>query len=296
MKISVVICTRNRAASLERTLASLEACTAPPVDWEVIVVDNGGTDDTKDVVSSFEGRLPVHYTYEGNAGLSNARNHGVKTATGDYILWTDDDVTVDPGWLVAYADTFAKNPDAALFAGRIDAVLEEPSPPWFVRGKASLVHLLVIRNFESQEPLSNDVLPYGANFAVRTAEQRQFLYDPELGVAPGRRRNGEETAVARSILASGASGVTVPAALAYHFTPLARQTRSFVRAYHIAMGEENYWNERNKFLFPRLAKNYVQRLVLQFAGMNWVEPFARHAYWTGVRDARRAAETSGKAQ
>ena len=239
MRITVVICTRNRAESLARTLKSFVDMAPPTCSWDMLVVDNGSSDDTGKVIASFADRLPIRGHVEPKAGLSNARNCAVAVAQGDYMAWTDDDVLVDRQWLIAYQEAFARWPDAALFAGRIQPVLEEPCVPWFRDNLALVGGALALRDF-GDEPLPLQVagyLPWGANFAVRTREQRQFLYDPELGVAPGRRRLGEETAVFNAMLQAGCKGYWVPDSRVRHLIGKDRQTIRYLRNYYAAVGE-----------------------------------------------------------
>ena len=94
--VSVIVPTRNRAASLEKLLASLEAQTGP--SFEVIVVDDGSTDATPEVAKRF---ACVRYVRGNAAGAVDARCVGVKTATGGVLAFTDDDCVVDSGWLSA---------------------------------------------------------------------------------------------------------------------------------------------------------------------------------------------------
>src|SRR5690349_14130582 len=102
MMITVAICSLNRAESLRRTLTSLTAMRIPAdLAWETLVVNNEGTDHTDQVIDSFVGRLPIRRAMEPRRGLSNARNRAIDEARGDYIIWTDDDVVVDPSWLAA---------------------------------------------------------------------------------------------------------------------------------------------------------------------------------------------------
>ena len=131
MHITVLICTRNRAEQLRRTLEAATAIETPGTSWELLVIDNGSSDHTPEVVESFAERLPIRRVSEPQAGLSNARNRGVAEANGSYICWTDDDVLIDPHWLSAYAGAFAHHPEAAYFGGPIELVLEEPTPSWF---------------------------------------------------------------------------------------------------------------------------------------------------------------------
>lgn len=101
MNVSVVICTRNRADSLEKTLASLAQVEVPP-DWkaELLIVDNGSSDHTRTVVErSSHPAISIQYVHEPVAGLARARNTGLALARGQVILFTDDDVRPVRNWL-----------------------------------------------------------------------------------------------------------------------------------------------------------------------------------------------------
>jgi glucosyl-dolichyl phosphate glucuronosyltransferase len=241
--ISVIICTRNRAAQLGAVLTSMVEMVKPAgIDWEICIVDNGSTDHTAEVVESFAGRLPIRRVREDLAGLSNARNRGVAEAAGRYLCWTDDDVLVDPQWLAAYAAAFEQFPTAAIFGGRILPSLEPPTPAWFAEnaGEWPLTSLLAARDLgDETTPLSfeGDKVPWGANFAVRAEEQRRCLYDPRLGVSPNQKRLGEETEVMYRLFQQGAEGRWVPGAKVHHIIPQRRQSYDYVHEYFFAMGE-----------------------------------------------------------
>lgn len=239
--LSMVMCTRNRAEQLRRVLESAAAMVIPPGQtWEFLLVDNGSTDHTAEVVAAFADRLPIRRVWQPEAGLSNARNAGVAAASGDYILWTDDDVVIDPGWLAAYADAFKAYPDAAIFGGVIEPVYEVEPPQWFRENEDLLSHLVAKRDFgPERRVLENDLatIPYGANFALRTAEQKRHRYDPELGVSPNHKRLGEETAVIQAIRNAGGVSVWVPGARVHHLIPASRMTPDYVRIYNRSRGE-----------------------------------------------------------
>ena len=98
--ITIAICTYDRARNLRDTLESLHQMTVPVgAEPEVIVVDNNSTDDTESFVEALAARnsLSLRYLFEPKQGLSHARNCAVHAARGTYIIWTDDDVRVDPG-------------------------------------------------------------------------------------------------------------------------------------------------------------------------------------------------------
>lgn len=107
--VSVVICTRNRAASLRRCLAFLQIQHCKPL--EVIVVDNGSeSDDTRFAADAFGAR----YIREDVAGLDVARNTGARAAKGSIIAYTDDDTQPDPYWVYRIMEAFKDQRIAAM--------------------------------------------------------------------------------------------------------------------------------------------------------------------------------------
>jgi hypothetical protein len=244
LEITVLICTRNRAAQLRSVLESVTRLRIPPgLQWELVVIDNGSSDNTGEVVQSFGERLPVRLVREDTPGLSNARNSGVAEARGRYICWTDDDVVIDEGWLAAYVAAFQAHPDAVVFGGRISPVLEAPTPAWVsqLADEWPLTSVFARREWGGVPiPLDFDrgVIPWGANFAVRTREQRQVAYDPNLGVSPLQKRVGEEAEVIyRMLNEPGATGWWTPDAKVQHIIPPKRQTLAHVFEFSAANGE-----------------------------------------------------------
>lgn len=103
MRLSIIIATKDRASYLRRALASFEAQVGAP-SFEVIVVDNGSSDDTKGVVDAQAARerFPLTYVYEAEPNRGKARNRGIERATGYLVLFCDDDVIAPPGFLAAH--------------------------------------------------------------------------------------------------------------------------------------------------------------------------------------------------
>lgn len=133
---SVIVCTRNRAPLLRRCLQSLAA--DPTVRrFEVIVVDNGSTDETAQVVrEASAGHLEIHYLFEEVAGLSVARNTAMGAARGEVLIFTDDDVTVVPGWAGALAAAFV-DPAVGAAGGRIVPEWIIAPPEWMLGALAA---------------------------------------------------------------------------------------------------------------------------------------------------------------
>jgi glycosyltransferase involved in cell wall biosynthesis len=241
MKQSVVVCTRDRAASLARLLDSLARCEPPRhASWQVVVVDNGSRDGTPAVLESFRERLPLVALREPQPGLSRARNAGLDAADGDYLLWTDDDVALSRGWLRAYEAAFEAHPDAAFFGGPIRPRFEGSPPRWLPPMLPEL--RTAFAALEQPDPRGrldrrSPHLPYGANLVVRGAEQRCFRFDLRRGRQPGPILfSGEESDVLRRIARAGGTGVWVPDAEVEHWIDPARQTRAYLRRYYAGDG------------------------------------------------------------
>jgi hypothetical protein len=242
MKISVAICTWNRSRLLQRTLEKLcEMDVDRRFSWELILVDNNSTDDTTQVVNQYVGILPLHVVRESIQGHSQSRNRAISEATGDYLVWTDNDVLVCKNWLSSYFDAFTAEPDVFFFGGVIDPVFDPPGrPDWLESTWEKCKPVYAARDLgEMPVKLNENRLPYGANFAIRADIQRQYLYDPELGRVSSGMMGDDETQVLKQIARSGGTGRWVPAAKVQHIIPADRATERYVRSYFIAQGQAN---------------------------------------------------------
>jgi glycosyltransferase involved in cell wall biosynthesis len=108
--LSVVICTYNRASYLEPALNSLTAQTLPTDRYEIVIIDDGSSDSTKEVVGRFDRKLPVKYFYQENAGLAAAKNLGIDRSKGDILFFFDDDDVASPRLLEEHMRSHGKYP------------------------------------------------------------------------------------------------------------------------------------------------------------------------------------------
>jgi glycosyltransferase involved in cell wall biosynthesis len=122
-KISVVIPVYNGALFIQDALQSVLSQTAPPI--EIIVVDDGSTDGTMDVVRLVNSTVPIRYRRQENQGPSAARNLGVSMAGGDWIAFLDADDIWHPERLAIQADLARAHPDVALFSSETDYIDEK---------------------------------------------------------------------------------------------------------------------------------------------------------------------------
>jgi glycosyltransferase involved in cell wall biosynthesis len=239
MNVSVAICTWNRATLLRQTLNSMLSLRIPSgVTWELVVIDNNSADGTQGVLVDYAGNLPLRRFFEPVPGQTIARNRAINEVRGDLIIWTDDDVLVDPGWLAAYVDAADRFPTAAFFGGPIIPVFEGEPPRWLQRTYPAIKSAYAARDLGNEPgPLTEGNFPFGANMAARTHAQRRYLFDPSLGLSPGRSLRGDESAVFRAMVGDGLEGRWVRDAKVQHFIPRERQTLRYLRAFYRGMGQ-----------------------------------------------------------
>lgn len=123
LSVSVVICTRNRAASLVATFEALQAAAArvPHISLEVIVVDNGSTDDTSATLDAWAdgAAIKVRTLFEPRLGLAIARNTGVNASNGDIIVFTDDDCRLQDNYFEKLLEIYDALPSPRIIGGRV---------------------------------------------------------------------------------------------------------------------------------------------------------------------------------
>lgn len=133
MHLTIIIPTYNRAESLARTLDSILQVNLPSkVKVDVLVVDNNSPDHTKHTVeeSAKKAPFPIRHILETRQGSNHARNRGIAEAQGSHLVFTDDDVIVEPEWLNDFINAFRNYPDAACVTGRVVPRFFEPRPEW----------------------------------------------------------------------------------------------------------------------------------------------------------------------
>jgi hypothetical protein len=233
--VSVVICTWNRCESLRSTLESLTHVTIPAgQEWEVVVVNNNCSDGTDEVLKAFQTKLPLRTVFEPALGASRARNAGVAAASGDLLLFTDDDVELDAGWMTAYCAASDAWPDAWYFAGAIRPRFAQEVPHWLRTHQRALRGMLSLQDLGPESrPLRHDEFPWGPNMAVRHKAFAHASFDANIGrIGLGQTRGSEES-LFQPLRDRGLGGMWIPAAIAYHHIPGSHATlRYFLRYYY----------------------------------------------------------------
>ena len=269
--ISIIVPTCNRAAALVQALTSIAAVVVSTDRVEIIVVDNGSTDDTARICREIKDRYPKHdwrYFYDETPGLLTGRHLGAREAKGDILAFLDDDVLLLPSWLEALNDAF-NDPEVMLAGGPTSPCYEAEPPPWLdgmweeyeqgvrVLGELSLVDL---------GPTTKQVDPLyvpGANFAIRKAAfQACGGFHPDCLPKSLQRYQGDgETGLALKMRARGLKALYHPGAAVKHVIPVGRLTaESFQRkGFYQGVGG-SYTNIRRAGLLPERTKSWKDLL------------------------------------
>lgn len=217
--LTVLLATHNRAGSLRDTLDSMAAADRSTVAVEIVVVDNNSTDDTRRVVEEARRGLPVSYVFAGEPGKNRALNRALdETSLGEIVVFTDDDVLVDPAWFEEIAAACAAHPEAAVFGGRIRARWpgDMPRPRW--TDDANIAEFGFALQDHGDTPRTYPPLqyPFGPNLWLRReifAGGRR--YRERLG-PDWNATMGSETFLLHDLAEEGCSMVYWPAASVEH--------------------------------------------------------------------------------
>lgn len=172
---SIIIPTLNRANQLYDTMYSLVKQNFDPLLYDVIVVDNGSKDNTKEIVENFINNHKEHqisYIFDDNPGLLTGRHRGVSATHSPLLVFVDDDILADPDWLRSIINTFS-DPSIQLVGGRNLPLYETPPPNWidtfrkiYPDGGWSLGALSLLDFGDQTRDISaNDI--WGLNLAIR---------------------------------------------------------------------------------------------------------------------------------
>lgn len=136
--ISVQICSYNRAELLKKALEGVFRQDFPPDEFEIILVDDGSTDGTAEMIRSLSPPCRLEYLYQPNSGLATARNRGIRAAGGEYIIFIDDDIIADPHLLKEHLAMHQKYPGSVVngWVNHVDN-LEKCEKPRFTMADVS---------------------------------------------------------------------------------------------------------------------------------------------------------------
>jgi len=233
--LTVLLATRNGARTLPGVLEAFADLSVPSSGWKVVVVDNGSTDRTREIVSSFQAKLPLTYRFEGRLGKNFALNTGMAELEGDLAVFTDDDVFPDPDWLVRLRAAADAQPCFSMFGGVILPRWETGPPHWLKWVPAGPVFTLSDSQLVAGPTDPGNL--YGPNMAIRAEIfQSGTRFDSSIGPSGANYAMGSESELVERLGRQGHKAWHVHDAVVEHFIRDHQSEESWVMKRAIRFG------------------------------------------------------------
>jgi glucosyl-dolichyl phosphate glucuronosyltransferase len=262
IQISAVVCTFNRANYLRKAIQSLVEQTLETNSYEILVVDNRSTDDTKRVVTQeFSHVRNLRYLYEPIQGLSQARNIGWRNALGNYVAYLDDDAIASSQWLEKIVEVFETvTPKLGAVGGKVEPIWEFSKPSWL---NDRFLPYLTIVDWSAVPTRLDDTKYYlaGANMAFpKSVLELVQGFPVKLGRQGKRLLSNEELFLAKKIQQSGYGIYYVPEILVKHHVVKSRLNQRW-------FFQRIYWQGVSDafFLIQEKSHSYLERWQLAIA-------------------------------
>lgn len=252
--VSVVISTYNRCDLLPRAIESVLAQDADDLRYELIIVDNNSTDQTREVVESIiaRGHKNLHYVFEGRQGLSHGRNAGIARARAPIIAFTDDDVRAAPNWLTSIKRAFDAHPGVDFLGGKVLPNWEREPPSWLTSeiwvGPLALVDVGDESFYSDHQRVF--FFP-GANFSFRRQVfDRVGLFDPAYQRVKDWVSSVEDSEFILRLLRAGGKGLYVPQVVVEADVQVERMTKDYIRRWFSSRGRYRAMLRLNEIMGP----------------------------------------------
>jgi glycosyltransferase involved in cell wall biosynthesis len=269
-ELSVVICTYNRRALVERAVRSLMTQTRSPASFEVILVDNNSSDDTLAWAEAFSREFPqLRPVHERRQGLSFARNRGALEASAPILAFLDDDAVAVPGWVDAMLKAFSSGrPRTVAVGGRIELEWAKPRPTWLPdSARGWLGYFTLPEDCRDLRPGKDNLR--GGNMAVERAALLDVgSFDTRLGRSKSGLMGNEEVEFQRRLEQLGRPMAYSHDALIYHLVHPERLTAR--------------WMFRRAYDQGRSDVHLAEAMALSQSSAGFVRP-ASNALYNGTR-------------
>ena len=266
--LTVLIATRNGAQTLPKAMNAYCQLQTPVGAWKLVIVDNGSTDSTKEIIHSFVDRLPLTYLFESSKGKNAALNAGLASVEGDLVVLTDDDTLPRADWLIQIRRAADSHPSFSMFGGTVvphwEIRPEEWIPAWVPLGP-----VFSITDPSWKEGPMSPGFVFGTNMAIR-AEIFESGYQFDVRIGP-RGRNypmGSETELTLRLANAGFKAWHCKQAVVEHIIRKFQMNRGWIlgRALKFGRGEYRLWIQCeyvNAKLYVGIPRLLIKEIVKQ---------------------------------
>lgn len=263
--ITVIICTYNREKYIGQLLDSLAKNDYPESDYEIVLVNNNSTDNTRLICERFAANhqnISFRYVEEQEQGLSAARNRGIKEAKGDIVIYVDDDALVDSDYIRTYAEHFSSFPETMAAGGPIEPLYETAEPSWMSPYTKALLTAWMNYGDKVRE-YPNGRFPGGGNAAYRKSVfDKVGLFNTDLGRKGTALLASEEKDIFDKMRQLGMRVLYLPTPVLHHIIPQAKLEEQYFNRLTLQIGR----SERLRTRSISQGK-YVKRLLSE--GVKW---------------------------
>ncbi|MGD9818446.1 MAG: glycosyltransferase family 2 protein [Desulfomonilaceae bacterium] len=238
MKYSIIVPTFNRSASLKIAILSLLNQEMSRNFYEILIIDNGSTDDTANVARELiqsNGGVRIRYYFEPIPGLLSGRHRGAIESDGEILVFVDDDIVADKIWMSAIDEAF-DNSSTHLVGGKSLPDYQERPPEWLDsfwhhEGNLRQCFYLSLLDFGDRLCEINPLYVWGLNFSIRKKTLFELGgFHPDCLPKMFQRYQGDgETGLAFKVKAKGYDIVYQPRALVHHVIPASRLTVEYFK-------------------------------------------------------------------
>lgn len=230
--------TYNRSSVLGMALDSLVTQDAGGLSYEIVIVDNNSTDDTRQVVESYIQRdSHFRYVFEKRQGLAYGRNAGIAAAQSDFIAFCDDDIVVPPDWVRKLHESLVKFQEADFVGGKVLPLWKTPPAAWLT----AMLPPLALQDYGEQPltvSLENQRCLIGACLAMRRrAFERAGYFDTATQRVGNSVGSTEDHDWEMKVWLNGGIGMYVPDVVCYAEIPAERMVKSYHRRWHLGHGK-----------------------------------------------------------
>ncbi len=236
MFLSVVICTYNRDAHIERALQSLVAQDFDKKDFEILVIDNNSTDKTPEIIKNFKDKHPdynIVLAKETRQGLSFARNKGIALAQGTYVSFIDDDGIAKSDYISQINKYVTEYPDTFAFGGKVLPTYEtQKEPEWMSRYIERIISVVDLG--DTVKKLTK-TYPVGCNMIFKKS-----LFERIGGFNTDLKLRSDDKYIFYKIWSENYEVLYLPKVVVWHFIDAFRTTTEYVKKVSKLNGEAEY--------------------------------------------------------